>query len=409
MGSGEGQQRSHHRAPARVSPGGRDHAFWTDACKRVGTTESAPRLRPGTSDEEINTAITTMKNLLRFRDANPAIREQDRNRGRIKWCLLSLSGKHCRDSYGEYCVGQCASAVHGLVDHRRCWQWSSGERVLVSHPYPTDEDWQRGLRRDLASVGASLPAAVKNRIDVFVGAPDDDWYCPGHTMTILFQPTAAPVPKGMVPYRWNGQVGTRQGALERWPLESTRRVKPTTDDNGRRIWPTITYGGLPVEGNCVREAEERLLLSEPDRGNYRYLALFEARNRRDAYKAGLLFKVLRLVGTSGEREPRSDREREMLRVASQTTIPLPEKYWTALGGDAGMYRRGNADAGVRLSACNAIARATNGGLGGRSTFWASRTNRVVVAAWGAPLEGEWLDAAITALSADGTDPAALCR
>ena len=57
MGAGEAQQRNQHRTPARVSPGGRDHAFWTKACERVGDTESAPRFRPDADDEEINTMI----------------------------------------------------------------------------------------------------------------------------------------------------------------------------------------------------------------------------------------------------------------------------------------------------------------------------------------------------------------
>ena len=274
---------------------------------------------------------------------------------------------------------------------------------------PSDEDWQRGLRRDLDEVGANLPAAVKNRLDVFFGGPEDDWYYPGSTLTILFQPTAAPAPKGLVPYRWTGEVGAREGAAEGWPPRPTPTAEPKIDKNGRRMWPTITYGGLPVEGEYVAEAEQRLLLSEPDSGKYRYLGPFEARKRRDAYKAGLLFKTLRLVGTSDKEEPRNDNERKILRVARRTTIPLPSHCWTDLGGDPAMYRHGKASAGVKLSACNAVGKAKEAGLGRRSTFWISRTNRVVVAAWGTPLEGGWLDAAITAMSADVTNPATLCR
>ncbi len=409
MGGGEGQQRNQHRTPARVSPGGRDHAFWTKACERVGGTDSAPRFGSDADDEEINTTIAAMKNLLRFLDANPGIREQEGNARGAGWCLLSLAGKRCREPYGETCPGQCASTVRGVAEHQRQWRWSSGERVLITHPCPTDEGWQRGLRCDLAEVGAKLPAVAKNRIDVFVGVPEDDWYYPGRTMTVLFQPTAAPPPRGLVPYRWTGEVGAREEATERWPPRRTPAAKATIDDNGRRIWPAITYGGLPVEGEYVGEAEERLLLSEPDGGKYRYLGPFEARKQRDAYKAGLLFKALRLVGTSDEEEPRNDNERKMLRVARRTTIPLPSQYWTDLGGDPAMYRHGKASAGVKLSACYAVASANKAGLGRRSTFWISRTNRVVVAAWGTPLEGAWLDAAITALSADVTNPATLCR
>ena len=151
MGAGKGQQRNQHRTPARVSPGGRDHGFWTKACRRVGGTESAPRLTPDADDEEISTTITAMKNLIRFRDANPEIREQEGNTRSGRWCLLSLAGKRCRKPYGETCPGQCASTVHGVVDDRRWWRWRSGERVLITHPYPSDEDWQRGLRRDLVS------------------------------------------------------------------------------------------------------------------------------------------------------------------------------------------------------------------------------------------------------------------
>ena len=57
MGGGEGQQRNQQRTPARVSPGGRDHAFWTRACERVGGTDSAPRFGSDADDEEINTKI----------------------------------------------------------------------------------------------------------------------------------------------------------------------------------------------------------------------------------------------------------------------------------------------------------------------------------------------------------------
>ena len=323
--------------------------------------------------------------------------------------MLSLAGKRCREPCGETCPGQCASTVHGVAEHQRQWRWSSGERVLITHPYPSDEDWQRGLRRNLGEVGANLPAAVKNRVDVFVGVPEDDWYYPGSTMTVLFQPTAAPPPRGLVPYRWTGEVGAREEATERWPPRRTPAAKATIDDNGRRIWPAITYGGLPVEGEYVGEAEERLLLSEPDGGKYRYLGPFEARKQRDAYKVGLLFKALRRIGTSDEEEPRSDNERKMLRVARRTTIPQPSHCWTDLGGDPAMYRHGKANAGVKLSACNAVESAKGPGLGRRSTFWISRTNRVVVAAWGTPLKGAWLDAAITALSADVTNPTTLCR
>ena len=181
------------------------------------------------------------------------------------------------------------------------------------------------------------------------------------------------------------------------------------NNGGRRIWPTVTYGGLPVEGDYIREAEERLLLSEPNEGKYKLLTPFEARKRQDAYTAGLLFKILRLVGTKGENEPKSSTEREMLRVASRVTIPLPYQYWTELGGEVAMYRYGNADAGLKLSACDAIRGSIERGLGGRGTFWVSRTNGLVVAAWGTPLEGEWLDAAVSALSADVKDLASLCR
>ena len=286
MGGGEGQQRNQHRTPARVSPGGRDHAFWTKACERVGGTDSAPRFGSDADDEEINTTIAAMKNLLRFLDANPGIREQEGNARGARWCLLSLAGKRCREPYGETCPGQCASTVHGVVDHRRWWRWSKGERVLITHPYPSDEDWQRGLRRDLGEVGADLPAAVKNRLDVFVGVPEDDWYYPGSTLTILFQPTAAPAPKGLVPYRWTGEVGVREGSAAGWPPRPTPTAEPTIDNNGRRIWPTITYGGLPVKGEYVAEAEERLLLSEPDGGKYRYLAPFAAQKEAGRVQGG---------------------------------------------------------------------------------------------------------------------------
>ena len=231
MGAGEAQQRNQHRTPARVSPGGRDHAFWTKACERVGDTESAPRFRPDADDEEINTMIAAMKNLLRFRDANPGIREQEGNARSAGWCLLSLAGKRCREPCGETCPGQCASTVHGVAEHQRQWRWSSGERVLITHPYPSDEDWQRGLRRDLGEVGANLPAAVKNRVDVFVGVPEDDWYYPGSTMTVLFQPTAAPPPRGLVPYRWTGEVGAREEATERWPPRRTPAAKGRRKNN----------------------------------------------------------------------------------------------------------------------------------------------------------------------------------
>ena len=102
------------------------------------------------------------------------------------------------------CPGQCGTArsVDGILfDHRRVWKWKSGASVFAVHPYIFG-GWRDRLADRLEGVRHGLPVEAVQKIAVYAGDPENDWYNPGSTATVFFHLVSAPTPVGLVRVSW---------------------------------------------------------------------------------------------------------------------------------------------------------------------------------------------------------------